>query len=83
MIVGNVAFVVDVQSESSMLSKEAKDDIRKAWQEYELGNDWCYLPAEYMLEDCDENEIDSYPHFRAWYTEHFEAGSNVLIHYWW
>lgn len=68
-------FVLDVQSGCP---KEVKDEIRKLWADYQLGNDYYYLP----IEDIDYEEYeDRCPNLIA-----LLRGNNInkcLLHFWW
>ena len=73
--------VTVVDSVYDTLPEEALNDLREAWADYEIGNDWYYLRADYII---DANaEIGEYPSLAKWLTETFDDPEAVLLHFWW
>jgi hypothetical protein len=76
-----IVTVVDSVNDHAKVPEEVMNDWRDAWADYELGNDWYYLPAECIITS---NEEDGhYPYLASWLKETFEDPSAVLLHYWW
>lgn len=74
--------VLDVQW--SNLSEEVVDDVRKLWENMELGNDVCYVrwdEQDFHDTDTEEDEQYRYPALAEYLRS--RGIEKCLIHYWW
>ncbi len=57
---------------------EVVEEVKRLWQDYELGNDYCYFA--WNSEEDNENPC-SYPIIDEFLKS--KSITNCLIHYWW
>lgn len=80
-----LVYVIDCLSNE--LSKEFKKAIREAWSDFEFGNDWFYLPGDYIAERMDDGSWvaieESYKPLLDFMMKQNLNPEHVLFHYWW
>ena len=57
------------------------NDMRKLWEDMELGNDWCYVEFS-----GDEQQSELYPHLSEYLRKgnfYDDPNTKVMVHYWW